>query len=97
MTNTRPRSRNKPSRRERRTAAPSRATQPREAVKVYSTPTSASAAPAATAPRRTYLAEPAPIDYSSEYRFIRHDLKRIFIWAGLLLIVMFALWFLPVL
>lgn len=58
------------------------------------------AVPAAggTAPvRRTYVSEPASIDYTVEYRFIRKDLLRILVWAGLLTVLMLALWFLPIL
>ncbi len=47
--------------------------------------------------RRSYVGEATAVDYTTEYRFIRKDLVRILIWAGLLTIVMIALWFLPVL
>jgi hypothetical protein len=47
-------------------------------------------------PRRSYLAEPAPVDYSGEYRFVRHDLRRIFFWSFLLILAMIVLWFLPI-
>ncbi len=52
---------------------------------------------ALTPGRRSYVSEPARADYTEEYRFIRKDLLRILIWAGLLIVVMFALWLLPVL
>ncbi|MBA3946421.1 MAG: hypothetical protein H0X37_17890 [Herpetosiphonaceae bacterium] len=51
-----------------------------------STPTSAP-----VAPRRFYSAEPAPVDYTREFGFVRHDLRRILIIAGVLIIVMIAL------
>lgn len=49
--------------------------------------------PAPYVPRRSYAAEPAPIDYTAEYRFIRKDLVRILIWAGLLILAIIALSF----
>jgi hypothetical protein len=42
------------------------------------------------------MAEPAPIDYAQEYRFIRKDLVRILVWATILIIGMVALSFLPI-
>ncbi len=78
------RSQSKVSRRERRSIGASRS---------YVAPT-----PVGTAPvRRSYISEPASVDYTTEYRFIRKDLLRILLWAGLLTILMIALWFLPVL
>ena len=55
-------------------------------------------APAASvAPvRRSYMAEPAPVDYSTEYRYIRKDLLRILFWATILLVLMVVLSFLPI-
>ncbi len=53
------------------------------------------AAPATTY-RRSYMAEPAPIDYAQEYRFIRKDLLRILLWASILIAAMVALSFLPI-
>ncbi len=103
MAHSRPRSgRSKPSRRERRmsvTQVPTGAvTQPSDSVRVYdASATSTTPSTATISPRRSYLREPAPIDYSDEYRFIRRDLIRIFIWASLLVLAMFALWLLPVL
>jgi len=44
-------------------------------------------------PRRSYATEPAPTDYSAEYRFIRKDLVRILVWAGLLILGIIALSF----
>lgn len=71
-------------RRERRTSG----------VRTYNVPSSVGLSSAA--PRRSYMAEPAPMDYSTEYRHVRHDLFRILIWATLLLVVMIALAFLPI-
>ena len=58
----------------------------------YTTPTSA---PTATF-RRSYIPEPAPVDYATEYRFIRKDLIRILIWATILIGLMVVLSFLPI-
>ncbi|HSH77987.1 MAG TPA: hypothetical protein VLA19_05570 [Herpetosiphonaceae bacterium] len=44
-------------------------------------------------PRRVYAAEPPPVDHSVEFRYIRKDLIRILIWAGLILATMVALSF----
>lgn len=55
-------------------------------------------APAAAAgplPRRSYMAEPAPVDYQAEYRYIRKDLLRILLWATILIALMIVLSFLP--
>ena len=51
---------------------------------------------ATAAPRRSYMAEPAPIDYTSEYRWVRKDLLRILIWASLLIGAMIVLALLPI-
>jgi hypothetical protein len=71
------------------------AVQSRDGVKVYNTPP-VKATRATTAARRSYLPEPAPVDYTTEYRFVQHDLRRIFFWAILLLLAMLALWLLPI-
>ncbi len=47
--------------------------------------------------QRSYASELTPVDYSEEYRYIRKDLLRILIWAGLITVVIIALWFLPIL
>ena len=44
-------------------------------------------------PRRSYATEPAPVDHAAEYRFIRKDLVRILVWAGLLILGIIALSF----
>lgn len=54
------------------------------------------AASASGAVRRSYMAEPTPMDYSLEYRFIRKDLLRILVWATILIGAMVALSFLPI-
>ncbi len=46
--------------------------------------------------RRSYMAEPAPVDYAAEYRFIRKDLLRILLWATVLIGAMVLLSFLPI-
>jgi hypothetical protein len=58
----------------------------------YTVPT-----PAAVGPRRSYMAEPTPMDYSTEYRHIRKDLFRILLWATILIAAMVVLAFLPIL
>ena len=74
----------KPSRRERRSTGVTR-------------PRVASDTGTSTPVRRSYASEPAPVDYSEEYRYIRKDLLRILLWAGLITICIIVLWFLPVL
>ena len=46
--------------------------------------------------RRSYMAEPAPVDYTAEYRYIRKDLVRILVWATILIGLMVLLAFLPI-
>jgi hypothetical protein len=60
--------------------------------RTYSAPPVA-ARPVAPAPRRSYAAEPAPIDYTREFGWIRKDLWRILLWSVLILGVMVALSF----
>ncbi len=62
-----------------------------QSARTYNVPTTRPMTPAA--PRRVYMPEPAPIDYTTEYGYIRKDLRRIFMWAGLILLVMIALAF----
>ena len=57
----------------------------------YTVPTQAT-----IGPRRSYMAEPAPVDYSAEYRYIRKDLFRILLWASILIVGMVVLAFLPI-
>jgi hypothetical protein len=44
-------------------------------------------------PRRIFSGEPPPVDYSEEFGFIRKDLRRIIMWAGVILLTMIALSF----
>jgi hypothetical protein len=53
-------------------------------------------AQATIGPRRSYMAEPAPMDYSAEYRHIRKDLFRILLWSSILIGGMIVLAFLPI-
>ena len=76
------RSPSRPSRAQRRAGAPTSRT--------YNVP---AARPPLAAPRRVYSVEPAPIDHTVEYRFIRKDLIRILIWSGLLITIMVVLSF----
>lgn len=57
----------------------------------YTVPTQAT-----IGPRRSYMVEPAPVDYSAEYRYIRKDLFRILLWATVLIVGMIVLAFLPI-
>lgn len=82
MSNYSRRSPKKMTRRERRSAG----------VRVYTTPS----ANVAAIPRRSYMAEPAPVDYTTEFGFVRKDLLRILVWAAVLVIAMIALSFLPI-
>lgn len=47
----------------------------------------------ATSTRRTYSSEPPAVDYSREWFFVRHDLIRILLIAGVLIVGMIALLF----
>ena len=44
-------------------------------------------------PRRSYAAGPPPLDHAAEYKFIRKDLIRILVWAGLITLMIIALSF----
>ena len=61
-----------------------------QAARTYTVP--AVAAPS-VAPRRTFMPEPAPVDHGAEFRAINKDLRRILIWAALIVVVMIALSF----
>ena len=71
------------SRRERRSAGVAR---------TYTVP-----AQSTVGPRRSYMVEPTPVDYSAEYKYIRKDLFRILLWATILIVAMIVLAFLPIL
>ncbi len=73
----------RPTRSQRRAGTP--------AVRHFAYPAANAPAGAPIAPRRFYSAEPAPIDYTREFGFVRHDLRRILIIAGVLILVMIAL------
>lgn len=78
------RSSSRPTRAQRRAGA--------QPVRHYSYPASSSpSTPAATQPRRFYSSEPAPLDYTREFGFVRHDLRRILIIAGILIVAMIVL------
>ncbi len=74
------RSTNRPTRSQRRAGV--------QGSRTYSVP-AARAMP--VPPRRTYAAEPPPVDHSAEFAFIRKDLRRILIWSALILAAMIAL------
>lgn len=64
-------------------------------VRTYDVPSS-SAISSTAAPRRSYMAEPAPVDYTAEYYYVRKDLMRILLWAALLIGAIIVLSFLPI-
>jgi hypothetical protein len=76
----------RPSRAQRRAGAPQ--------ARSYNVP-ERSATPAASTyvPRRSFVVGPPPIDYAAEYKFIRKDLIRILVWAGLITALIIALSF----
>lgn len=76
------RSPSRPTRSQRRAGAP--------ASRTYSVPESRVAT---AAPRRSFAPEPAPIDHTVEFGFIRKDLVRILLWAALIIAVMIVLSF----
>ncbi len=51
------------------------------------------ARPLTMAPRRVYSTEPAPIDYTQEFGFVRKDLRRVLLWATLIFIAMLVVAF----
>ena len=59
-------------------------------ARTYSVPTTSSAS---VRPRRSFVAEPAPVDHTVEFGYVRKDLIRILIWAALIIAVMVALSF----
>lgn len=64
-----------------------------QTARTYSVPTAASTRSRGTAPRRFFSAEPTPVDYRREWYFVRHDLIRILLIAGVLIVAMIALQF----
>lgn len=63
-----------------------------QTTRTYTVP-DAPVAAAVAAPRRTYIAEPTPVDHAAEFRAIRKDLRRILLWAALIIVVMIVLAF----
>jgi hypothetical protein len=53
-------------------------------TRTYTSTSTPVAQPTATL-RRSYMAEPTPMDYTQEYRFVRKDLLRILLWASILI------------
>jgi len=43
--------------------------------------------------RRSEQRTPPPVDYSEDYAFVRHDLKRIVLFSSILMVIMIALYF----
>ncbi len=81
------RSASRPSRAQRRAGV--------QSARTYNAPAShvptGRAAP--VVPRRSFAPEPAPIDHTVEFGFIRKDLIRILLWAGLIIATMVVLSF----
>ena len=71
---------NRPTRAQRRAGVP--------AARTYQVP-----AGRALPPRRSFAAEPAPVDHTEEFGFIRKDLTRIMLWAVVILAIMIVLAF----
>ena len=76
----------------RSSSRPSRA-QRRAGVQAARTYTVPAGRVAPVAPRRSFAAEPPPIDHSVEFGFVRKDLIRILLWAALIIAVMVVLAF----
>ena len=76
----------RPSRAQRRSGAAT--------ARTYSVPERRPAPVASTyAPRRSFASAPPPVDHAAEFKFIRKDLFRILIWAGLSTLIIIALSF----
>lgn len=76
----------RPSRAQRRSGAPT--------ARTYTVPERKATPSASTyVPRRSFVAGPPPLDHAAEYKFIRKDLIRILVWAGLITILIIALSF----
>ena len=72
----------RPSRSQRRTGVPT--------ARTYNVPVGRVAS---VAPRRSFAGEPPPVDHTVEFGYIRKDLIRILLWAGLIIAIMIALSF----
>jgi hypothetical protein len=75
------------SRAQRRSGAP--------VARTYTVPERSSATPSSSTyvPRRSFVSGPPPVDHAAEYKFIRKDLIRILVWAGLITALIIALAF----
>ncbi len=88
----------RPSRAQRRSGAstartynvPERAT---HSARTYTVPERPAPAASTYVPRRSFAAGPPPLDHAAEYKFIRKDLIRILVWAGLITLIIIALSF----
>jgi len=69
---------------------PERATR---GASTYTTPERATPGASTYVPRRSFAAGPPPLDHATEYKFIRKDLIRILVWAGLITLIIIALSF----
>ena len=79
------RSASRPSRAQRRAGA--------QSSRTYNVPEVPVGRTAPVVPRRSFAPEPAPIDHTVEFGFIRKDLIRILLWAGLIIATMVVLSF----
>ena len=62
-------------------------------ARTYTVPERTAPAASTYVPRRSYAAGPPPLDHAAEYKFIRKDLIRILVWAGLITLIIIALSF----
>ncbi|GAC1542457.1 MAG: hypothetical protein NVS4B8_26710 [Herpetosiphon sp.] len=77
----------------RSSSRPSRSKR-RSGASTYTTPQPAVRSPGIyTTPRRFVSAEPAPVDYTREFGFVRYDLRRILLIASVLIIALIVLAF----
>jgi hypothetical protein len=89
----------RPSRAQRRSGASSARTYnvPERAApsnaRTYTVPERTAPAASTYVPRRSYAAGPPLLDHAAEYKFIRKDLIRILVWAGLITLMIIALSF----
>ena len=79
------RSTSRPSRSQRRAGA--------QSARTYNVPDVPVRRAAPVVPRRSFAPEPPPIDHTVEFGFIRKDLIRILLWAGLIITIMVVLSF----
>ncbi len=62
-------------------------------ARTYTVPERPAPAASTYVPRRSFAAGPPPLDHAAEYKFIRKDLIRILVWAGLITLMIIALSF----